>query len=136
MSKGNTLETDVLRKIFNATNPAWDGIGNIFVSLHTGDPGEAGDQTTNEATYTSYARVSVSRDSGGWTVASGTSNNTAAITFPQCTGGSNVITHVGIGTATSGAGVLLYKGALNASLSVSNLITPSFPISALQIVED
>jgi hypothetical protein len=136
MSKANTLENDVLRKVFNNVEPAWDGVGNLFVSLHTGDPGDAGNQTTNEANYTSYARVSVARDNTGWTVVGDTSSNTAAINFPQCTGGSNTITHVGVGTANSGAGTLLYKGALNASLAVSNLITPSFPISALQIIED
>ncbi len=136
MSKGNTLENDVLRKIFNAANPAWDAAAILYVSMHTGDPGEAGTQTTNEADYTGYARVAVTRDSGGWTVAGNTSSNTAAVTFPQCTGGTNVLTHVGIGTASTGTGVLLYKGALAQSLSVSNLITPSFPISALQIQED
>lgn len=52
MSKSNALEADVVK----------------YVSLHTGDPGEAGDQTTNEATYAGYARVAVARDSGGWTV--------------------------------------------------------------------
>ena len=33
--------------------------GSLYVSLHTADPGEAGSQTTNEANYTSYARVAV-----------------------------------------------------------------------------
>lgn len=61
MSKGNTTETDVLAKIFNNTAIPWDAITNIFVSLHTADPGETGTQTTSEATYGGYARVSVAR---------------------------------------------------------------------------
>lgn len=42
--------------------------GNLYVSLHTDDPGAGGDQTTNECAYTSYARVAVARSAAGWTV--------------------------------------------------------------------
>lgn len=136
MSKSNTTENDVVRKLFNNTAIPWDANTNLYVSLHTADPGETGDQTTSEATYTSYARVAVSRDSLGWTISGNQASNTGAVTFPQCTGGTNVITHVSIGTLPSGAGQILYSGALNSSLSVSNLITPQFPISALQVQED
>jgi hypothetical protein len=136
MSKSNALENDVLALVFNATALPGAYGSNLFVSLHTGDPGEAGDQTTNEATYTGYARVTVSRDSAGWTVTGNTAVNTAAITFPQCTGGTNTITHWAVGTATSGAGRLLYKGSLTASLAVSNLITPQLLATTLQIQED
>ena len=83
----------------------------VFTSLHTADPGEAGDQTTNEATYTSYARVAVARSAGGWAVSGNNVDNVAAITFPKCTGGSNNIAFWGIGTDSSGAGKLLYKGS-------------------------
>ena len=48
----------------------------------------------------------------------------AAITFPEATGGTNTITHFGIGTASSGAGVLLYSGTVTPSLSVSTGVTP------------
>lgn len=41
--------------------------GSLYISLHSADPGEAGDQTTSEVAYTSYARVAVARTSGGWT---------------------------------------------------------------------
>ena len=62
--------------------------------------------------------------------------NAAAITFPQCTGGSNTISHFAVGTASSGAGKILYKGALTASLAVSNLIIPEFASSTLTISEE
>lgn len=136
MSKGNQTETDVLAKFFNNTALPWDAITNLFVALHTADPGEGGSQTTSEATFTSYARVSVARTSGGWTVSGNQASNTALVQFPQCTGGSNVITHVSIGTLTSGAGQILYSGALNSSLTVSNLIQPQFAIAALAATED
>jgi len=149
MSKSNTWESDLLLLVFNNTTASLigdatglvgsTGTGSLYVSLHTADPGEAGDQTTNEATYTSYARVAVARTSGGWTI-SGTAPtqaaNTATVTFPQCTGGTNTITHVGVGTSSTGTGKLLYSGALTSSLSVSNNITPSFSAGALVLTED
>ncbi len=143
MSKGNTFENDLMKLIFNATaianiadNAGTSPLTNLYVSLHTGDPGEAGDQTTSEATYTSYARVAVSRDSGGWTVSSNTAENAALVQFPQCTGGSNTITHVGVGTASSSTGKLLYKGALSSSLAVSSGIQPQFAAGDLVVSED
>lgn len=146
MSKGDTFESDFLKLIFQAVaianiadNAATSPLTNLFVALHTADPGETGVQNTSEATYTSYARVSVARTSGGWTV-SGTAPtqvaNAAAINFPACTGGTNTITHFSVGVASSGATKLLYSGALTASLSVSNGITPSFAIGALVVTED
>lgn len=146
MSKSNTFETDILKLIFQNVDAALVGdatglrgssaAGNLYIGLHTADPGEAGDQTTSEATYTSYARVAVVRSSGGWAVSGNNADNVAAITFPQATGGSNTITHFSVGTASSGAGKLLFKGALTASLGVSNGITPQFAIGALDVTED
>lgn len=143
MSKGNTFENDLLQLIFNAVaianiadNAATSPLTNLYVSLHTGDPGEAGDQTTNECAYTSYARVAVARTSGGWTVSGNAVSNAAAITFPQATGGSETATHFGIGTASSGAGKLLYSGALTAGLAISSGITPEFGVGDLDVTED
>src|SRR5574337_121438 len=99
MSKGNTFENDILALIFNATaianiadNAATSPLTNLFVSLHTADPGEAGDQTTSEATYTGYARVAVVRTSGGWTVVGSSCSPAANIDFGACTAGTNTIT--------------------------------------------
>lgn len=91
---------------------------NLFVSLHTADPLNGGNQTTNEAAYTGYARVSTARTTGGWTTTLGSGTtfssvaNAAAITFPQCTAGSETETHWGIGLSTSGTGTLLASGPL------------------------
>lgn len=143
MSKGNTFENDFLLLIFNGTgianiadNAASSPLGNLYVSLHTADPGEAGSQTTNETAYGSYARVAVARNSGGWTVTANAVENTALVQFPQCSSGSSTITHFAVGTATSGAGKVLYKGALSASLAVSSGIQPQFAAGALDIQED
>lgn len=146
MSASNTLETALLNLIFLNTDIANIGdaaglqnsatAGSLYVSLHTADPGEAGSQTTSEATYTSYARVAVARSGAGWTVTGNTADNTAAVNFPACTGGTNTITYFGVGTDSSGAGTLLFSGILTASLAVSTGITPSFAIGTLDITAD
>jgi hypothetical protein len=143
MSKGNTFENDLMKLFFQGTaianladNAASSPNTNLYVSLHTADPGESGSQTTSEASYTGYARVAVARTSGGWTVTNNSVTNAFAITFPQCTGGSNTISHFAVGTASSGAGKILYKGELTASLAVSNLIIPEFASSTLTISEE
>lgn len=144
MSKGNTFENELLALIFNATaiadlaeNDSSAPLTSLFVALHTGDPTEGGTQITSEAAYTGYDRVAVLRTSGGWTVSGNTAVNTAIIQFPQCSGAPEVITHVSIGTADfPAAGKILYSGALNSPLSVTNLIQPQFAALALTVTED
>ena len=131
MSATNAFETALLQHIFqnaaianigDATGlPPAATAGSLFVSLHTADPGETGTQSTSEATYTGYARQAVARTAGGWTVSGNNASNTAAVTFGPCTAGTSTITHFGIGTASSGAGNLLFKGALTASLTVTTV---------------
>jgi len=142
MSKGNTFENDLLKLIFNATtindlaeNDTTSPATDLHVSLHTADPGEAGDQTTSEITYTSYARVAVARTTGGWTVTNNSVSPVAAIAFPAGTGGSGTATHFGVGTAASGAGKLLYKGTVTPNIVTGNGITPQLT-TASTITED
>jgi len=133
----------VLALVFNATN--WANIAdnassspatNLYLSLHTADPGVGNNQTTNETAYTNYTRVAVARTTSGWAVpSSGATSNAALVQFPQCGVSGATITHVAIGTASSGAGTVLYAGALNSSLAVANLIQPQFSASALTVTE-
>lgn len=146
MSMTNAAEAALLDLIF--LNTDWANIGDagglqnsatagsFYISLHTGDPGEAGDQTTNEIAYTSYARVAVARTSGGWTRSVSTVENTALVQFPQCTGGSGTATHFGIGTDATLAGNLILKGALTSSLAISTGIQPQFSAGALTATLD
>jgi hypothetical protein len=142
MSKGDTFENDLVKLIFQGTaianiadNAAASPLTNLYLSLHTADPGEAGSQTTSEATYTSYARVAVARTSSGFTIANNQVTLAANTDFPAATGGTNTITHFGIGTASSGAGKLLYKGSLSPTISVSNGVTPRIN-SGVIVTED
>ena len=143
MSATNAFETALLTLYFNNTDHANVGdaagiqnsatAGSFYISLHTADPDETGNQTTSEATYTSYARVAVARSGSGWTISGANASNAASITFPACAGGSNTITHFGIGSDSSGAGNLFFKGALSAPIAISSGITPSFAIGELDV---
>lgn len=131
MSKSNSFESSLVALIFNGTaianladNAASGPLTNLYLSLHTSDPGEAGSQATNECAYTSYARVAVARTSGGWTVSGGVATLVDDQHFPAATGGSETATHFGVGTAASGAGVLLYSGTLDVNIPIA---TPTAP---------
>ena len=131
MSKSNAFESDLLNLIFNATaianiadNAGTSPLTNLYVSLHTADPGEAGNQSTNETAYTSYTRVAVARTAGGWTVTGNSVSPVAAIDFPECTGGTSTITHFAVGTASTGTGKILYAGTVTPNISVASNVTP------------
>lgn len=137
MSKSNALENDFLLLIFNATaianiadNASTAPLTDLQWSLATADPGEAGDQTTNEAAYTGYARVAVSRTAGGHTVTGSSMSPTAAITFPAATGGSETETHFTVGTAASGAGKVLYFGTVTPNIVVSESVEPELTVAS------
>jgi len=104
--------------------------GSFYVSLHTADP-SAGNQTTSEADYTSYARVAVARSGAGWTVTAANVSNAAKVTFPAATGGSNTATYFGIGSDSSGNGNLFFSAALDAPRAISSGIIPEYAIGEL-----
>ena len=131
MSISNDTENNILKLIFNATawanvadNAASAPLTNIDVALHTADPGEAGNMSTNETTYTSYARVSVARTSGGWTVTNNSVSPVANIDFPAGTGGSGTVTHFSVGKTGGGTAQILWSGTVTPNIAVGNGITP------------
>lgn len=143
MPKSTSTCNSLLALIFNATtwnliaeNDTTSPATNLYLSLHTASPGVGNDQTTNETAYTNYARIAVARTTGGWDVpASGATANAALAQFAQCGVTGATITHVAIGTGSSGAGTVLYAGALSSSLAVANGIQPQFAAGALDVQE-
>ena len=148
MSMSNAFETELLDLIFNnaaianigdagGLQPSAVG-GSLYVSFHTANPDETGNQGSFETTYTNYARVGVARSGAGWTITGNTATNAALIQFPQCGATGATITHVGIGVSpTAGdTGVLLFSGALSSPLTVANLIQPQFAAGDLDVVAD
>lgn len=102
----------------------------LWASLHTAAP-TSNTQSTSEAAYTSYARVSIARTTVGFTVAEASSagatstvNPLATISFPAATGGSETETYFGIGLSSAGAGTLVLSGSISPTIAVSNGVTP------------
>jgi hypothetical protein len=135
MSKSNTFENGLLLLVFN--NDDFTGVGDaggllgsatagsLYISLHTSDPGEAGDQTTNEIAYTGYARQGLARTSGNFAVSGNTMSLNVNVDFPEMTGGAGgTVTHWGVGTDSSGAGKLLYSGEVDPDILISDGVTP------------
>lgn len=140
--KSDTFENDWLKLVFNATaiasladNAGTTPLTNLFVALHSADPGEAGTQATNEVAYTSYARVTIARTSGGWTVTGSSVSPVATISFPACTGSTATATHFSVGAAVSGASKYFYAGAISPTISISTGVTPQLT-TASTITED
>lgn len=126
----STFANALLLLLFNATtianvavNATSSPITSVYVSLHTADPGN-GTQATSEAAYTSYARVGVVRTSSGWTVSTNTVVPVATISFPAATGGSETEAYAGLGTTVSGATALWFSGAISPTIAVSSGVTP------------
>lgn len=146
MTMSNAAEAALLDLLF--LNIDWAGIGDagglqnsavagsFHVALHTADPGEAGDQTTNEVAYTGYGRVAVARSGSGWSRAGSTVSNAATVQFGECTAGNTTATHFSIGTDSAGAGQIIVSGALTASRAISAGITPLFNPGALTATVD
>ena len=145
MSKSNAFESALLALIFQNTNIANIGdatglrgaaaAGQLFAALHTADPGEAGTQTTSEVAYTGYARVGLARSSAGFTITGNSVSPAANVDFPACTAGSATATHFSIGVASTGAGMVLYKGAITPTIAIAPGVTPRLDM-ATAITED
>jgi hypothetical protein len=142
MPKGTTSCNNILALIYNATpwanvadNAAASPITNIYMALATVTGAPADTMSTNEATYTNYARQAVARTTGGWTAPSGgATSNVAAVEYPSCGVTGNTITSGKTGVAT-GASAVLHYGDLNDPIAVSNQIQPRFPIGSITITE-
>lgn len=123
MSKGNTFENDYLKLVFHGTpianiadNAATSPLTAYRMALHNAYPGEAGSQNTNELSYGGYARPSISRNSGGFTITNNNVINAAEISFGQKTSGSDESAfYWSLGTDAAGAGKILYMGLLSPS---------------------
>jgi len=135
MSFSNSAETSVLNQIFVGTALPWNGNTNLWLALHTADPGEAGTAVTSEATYGGYARLSVTR-STGFTVSGNQVSNAALAQFVACSSGSNVITYASIVDTSSGAGTIIVRALLNSSITVSTGVQPQFSANALTFTLD
>lgn len=132
------LENKVIDHLFRGT--AYTAPATLYVSLHTAACSDS--STGTEVTGGSYARVAVTSNGTNWantqssgtgvsTGTSGTTSNSAAITFSAPTAPWGVVTHLGIYDALT-AGNLLVCQPLTVSKTVNNGdAAPSFAGGAL-----
>lgn len=133
MSKNNTFETELLQLIFNNSNLANVGdatglrgssvAGSLYWALHSAWPGEAGDQTTSEVSYTGYGRVAAARSGAGFTVSGNQVVPAATVSFGPCTAGSASARFWSLGVASAGASKTLYQGVIGAAAKVFTAAT-------------
>jgi hypothetical protein len=101
---------------------------NVYVALHTGDPGETGD--SNEVSTTSYSRASTSAN-GDWTRSGNTFENAVDISFPQAQENWGTISHFSLWDGSSGSDNAIAYSALNSSRSVETDDSPIFRAGSL-----
>jgi len=126
-AKSDYFENGILKVIFKGEDLGSvilaGAATNLYFALHKAPIGEGGNQSTNEVSYTGYARVSCDRSSD-WTVSGNTATYNSTLTFPTCTGGVAIVSYISIGLESSGAGQILYHGELNPTIHVRDGRTP------------
>lgn len=114
----SSTQATAILNIYRATNitaPA-----NVFLKVHTGDPGSAG--TSNASAETTRKQLTFAAPSAGSSAAS-------AVSWASWSAGSETISHVSIWDAST-AGNFLQSGALSASKSVTNGDTINVTVTA------
>ncbi len=142
-SISNTIANELALLLFNNTDIANIGdaaglqnsatAGSYYLHLHTADPGDAGNSSTSECAYTSYASVAVARSGAGWTVTSRAVTNAADIIFPTSGSGPEIATHWSIAKESAGASVIMFKGTLTTPLTININIAPRINAGDLDI---
>lgn len=142
MSMADATENAIMLLIFNATawanyadNAAGTPQTQIAVALHTADPGDSGNMSTSESAYTSYARVNVNRNSGGWVVTANSVSPAANIDFPAGTGGSGTVTHFSTGKTGGGAAEILFSGTVTPNIITGNGVTPRLTTASTIVID-
>ena len=109
---------------------------NVYISLHSADPGKTG---ASEISGTSYGRILVATSTGwsaaGADVTSGgrVKDNSGIVNYGTAGSAWGTITHLGVWTAIT-AGAFMGGGPLTASQTVASGNAVSFPIGDLDIV--
>jgi hypothetical protein len=139
MSLSNASETAWLQLVFQ--NIDWTGVGNagglrgstaagnFYLVLHTADPGEAGDQQTNEIT--DVGRLAVARSASGFDVSGNQVSNHAIATFGVNAGSQTTATYFSIGVNASGASQIIGSGALSSPFVINTGVAPYFDANQL-----
>lgn len=133
----NYLEAALLNHLFRGT--AFSQPADIYIALCTAAPSDTSTGSTlTETSGTGYARLQVGRGNGIWDApgTNGTTQNTAAISFPAAGGNwSGPITHIALVDAATNGNVLFY-GALSTGKTITSGDVFQFDIGQLAIQID
>lgn len=136
MSFSNTAETAVLNQVFVGTALAWNANTDLWIALHTADPGEAGTAVTSEAAYPNYARAVLTRATD-FTVSGNQVSNANQEAFNQANAATTeVLTWASIVTTASGAGTIIARAQLTTPITMANGVQPIFAANALVFTLD
>lgn len=124
MTTSNAYEVLMLNHITG--NGSQGFVSQIFVSLHTGNPGEDG--LNNELTDSGYVRQAINFNNA--TTSGATSNST--ITFPDIVNTSPTVSHFGLWTSSSG-GTFIYKGVFSNAREYPIGSAPKIPTNGITI---
>jgi hypothetical protein len=142
MSKSDFLENAMLELLLNAQaianiadNAGSAPLTDLYLSLHTGDPQDSGNQGSAETTYTGYVRMPINRTGSGWNITANQASPAADVLFGSVSAGTGTITYVGVGADVSGAGRLLYSGSLSPPIVLGVGVEPQITTGSI-IQED
>ena len=93
-----------------------DIVGNFYMALLTGDPGEEGSQLV-EATYAGYTRVPIVRGTPGWEYKEGGAKNIPVATWQPNDDPLVTITHIAVMDSLQG-GNMLFKKVLESPIDI------------------
>ena len=125
MPLATTAALEILKAALKAVDPSWRSGASRYLGLHTANPGVGGNQTTSECAYTGYLRVAITAATG-WSDANPMLNS-ALIQFAKATAATTeLITHLTVGTASSGTGQVLVIASLVDPLQMAINIQPQF----------
>lgn len=135
--RGNTYINNINKLVYNATafanvadNAASSPLTNIYMALHTADPGAGGGQNTSEATYAGYARQAVARTTGGFTITTQQIQLAANVPFPAAgPTATDVLRFWSTGSLVSGAGIVFHSGPIGSNLGVGTAVAATDTIT-------
>ncbi len=115
MSKTTRHAGEMLAYTLNGKRPGFHDVPQLYLQLHTADPGADGNQAAHELAYPGYQRIAVPRADGAraaWRIDDNTATNLAAITFARYSGPIVQVRALSLGTAASGPGRVLRRMVL------------------------
>ena len=124
MSSSNSYAAYALGYL--AAGQSW-ATQDLYISLHTSDPGTTG---AGEVSNSTYAREAAGAF-GAISTATSVVTNSSVITF-NTDGDGETVTHAGVWYGVS-SGTYLFGGALSSSFAYNNGVTPVFTAGSLRL---